>query len=320
MLKRRTLLAAPTLLLPAEAGAATPPFEAFVADVKAEARRKGLKPATLERAFAGVQVNNRVIELDRKQPEFTMTWAQYRTRVVTQNRIAQGRQLYAKHRALLGAISGRFNIPPGPIMGIWGLESNYGGDSGGFKVVEALATLAWEGRRAKYFCSELMDALKILDSGDIAPERMLGSYAGAMGQPQFMPDSYLTLAYDWDGDGRRDIWGNTADVLASIANYLARTGWSDGGDWGAEIHLPAGFDAALAGRDKPRTQAEWAKLNVRADGAVTPERRAVVIQPGGAQGDAFLYYTGPLKAVRDYNPSDYYAISVNLIGDAIVAG
>jgi membrane-bound lytic murein transglycosylase B len=165
-----------------------------------------------------------------------------------------------------------------------------------------------------------MDALKILDHGDIAPEKMLGSYAGAMGQPQFMPDSYLKLAVDWNGDGKRDIWGNTADVLASIANYLAKTGWNDGGDWGGEIALPPGFDPALAGRDKPRSTAEWAALNVRADGAVVPGRKAVVIQPGGAGGDAFLYYTGPLKAVRDYNPSDFYAVSVNLIGDRIVAG
>lgn len=319
MLHRRKILAAPALLLPVAANAAPPPFPAFIAEVKAEARKNGIKGATLDRAFAGVQVNNRVIELDRKQPEFTMTWPQYRARVVTPTRIANGRAIYAKHRELLAKITARYHIPAGPIMGIWGLESNFGPDSGGFRIVEALATLAWEGRRAKYFRSELMDALKILDHGDIAPEKMLGSYAGAMGQPQFMPDSYLKLAVDWNGDGKRDIWNNTADVLASIANYLAKTGWTDGGDWGAEISLPAGFDPSLAGRDKPRTTEEWAALNVRPDGAIVPGRKAVVIQPGGPGGDSFLYYTGPLKAVRDYNPSDYYAVSVNLIGDRIVS-
>lgn len=316
MLHRRTLLVAPALLL---AAAAPPDFAAFVADVKAEARRKGIKAATLEHAFKGVAPNTRVIELDRKQPEFTMTWAQYRTRVVTDTRIATGRAAYAKHKSLLHAISAKFHVPAAPVMGIWGLESNFGASSGGFRVVEAVATLAWEGRRAAFFRSELMDALKILDSGDVPPERMIGSYAGAMGQPQFMPDSYLKLAYDWDGDGKRDIWTSIPDVLASIANYLAKTGWT-GGDWGAPIRLPPGFDPALAGRANARSAAEWAKLNVRADGAFVPERRAAVVMPGGPGDDAFLYYSGPLKAVRDYNPSDYYAVAVNLIGDAIVAG
>ncbi len=318
MLHRRTLLTASALLLPAAAPAQ--PFDAWVTEFKAEARRSGIRAATLDRAFRGVAVNNRVIELDRKQPEFTMTWAQYRARVVTDNRIAEGRKIYAKHRDLLARITAKFRIPAAPIMGIWGLESNFGATSGGFHVVESLATLAWEGRRAKYFRSELMDAVKILDSGDVPPEKMIGSYAGAMGQPQFMPDSYLHLAVDFDGDGKRDIWNSTPDVLASIANYLAKTGWSDGGDWGAEIHLPPGFDVALAGRTNARSAAEWAKLNVRADGAFQPDRKAAVILPAGAGGDAFLYFSGPLKAVRDYNPSDYYAVSVNLIGDGIVGG
>jgi membrane-bound lytic murein transglycosylase B len=318
MLHRRTLLAASALLLPAAAPGQS--FDAFVAEVKAEARKKGIKAATLDQAFRGVSVNNRVIELDRKQPEFTLTWEQYRTRVVTDSRIAQGRQIYAKNRSLLAAITTKFHVPPNPIMGIWGLESNFGGSSGGFRVVESLATLAWEGRRAKYFRGELMDALKILDSGDVPPEKMIGSYAGAMGQPQFMPDSYLSLAVDFDGDGKRDIWNSTPDVLASIANYLAKTGWSGGGDWGAPVTLPPGLDPALTGRTNPRSSADWAKLNIRADGAFAPGRMAAIILPGGPGSDAFLYYTGPLKAVRDYNPSDFYAVSVNLIGDAIVAG
>jgi membrane-bound lytic murein transglycosylase B len=323
MINRRTLLAAPALLLPAATQAAGgQSFEAFVAEVKAEARRKGMKPAVLDHAFRGVSVNNRVIELDRKQPEFTLTWEQYKGKVISDTRIAKGRALYAKHRKLLDAICAKYGLVPGPLMGIWGLESNYGESSGGFKVVESLATLAWEGRRAKYFRSELLDALKILDSGDVPPERMIGSYAGAMGQPQFMPDSYLHLAVDWDGDGHRDIWGSVPDVLASIANYLAKTGWSGpdyaGRGWGGAVSLPPGFDAAQTGHKMLRTMGEWTAMGVRLDGAQMLSRKAAVILPGGPGSEAFLYYAGPLKAVRDYNPSDYYSISVNLIGDAIV--
>jgi membrane-bound lytic murein transglycosylase B len=203
MLTRRTLLAAaPLAPLPALAAKPSPPpppataaekasFARYVEGVKAEARRAGLRPPILDRAFHGVGVNTRVIQLDRRQPEFTMTWAEYRGRIVSPERIRQGRAMYARHRRLLGEVGARYHVAPGVIMGIWGLESNYGASSGGFNVIEALATLAWEGRRAKFFRSELMDALRILDRGDIPPARMIGSYAGAMGQPQFMPDSFL---------------------------------------------------------------------------------------------------------------------------------
>ncbi|MBN8889469.1 MAG: lytic murein transglycosylase [Rhodospirillales bacterium] len=337
MLTRRTLLAAAALApsgalsgAPSGAMAAQPPpppppataaeaasFARYVAGVKAEARRSGLRPAMLERAFAGVRVNTRVIELDRRQPEFTLTWEQYRSRIVSATRIKTGRDMYARHRALLDAVSARYHVAPGVIMGIWGLESNYGVSSGGFHVVEALATLAWEGRRAKFFRSELMDALKILDSGDIAPAQMVGSYAGAMGQPQFMPDSFLKFAVDWNGDGKRDLWGNLGDVFASVANYLARSGWAGQLPWGEPVRLPPGFNPALAGREHQRTLSEWAPLGVRAGARVAPSTKAAVLLPGGAGGEAFLAYHPNFLAIRRYNPSDFYCISVGLIGDAV---
>jgi membrane-bound lytic murein transglycosylase B len=321
VLTRRTMLAAAPLVAtaPALAAPAADTFPSFIASVKREAARAGIRGATLERAFHGVQANQRVIELDRRQPEFTLTWDQYRTRVVTDARIAAGRALYARHRALLGRVAARYGVGPEPIMGIWGLESDYGAQPGNFRVVEALATLAWEGRRAKFFRSELMDALKILDHGDIAPEKMTGSYAGAMGQPQFMPDSYLRFAVDFSGDGRRDIWHDPGDICASVANYLARSGWSGTVPWGAAAQLPAGFDAALAGRDKRRSVAEWRRMGVVPARPLPDATQAAVILPGGAQGEAFLACHPNFLAIRRYNPSDFYCLSVGLIGDRVTA-
>jgi membrane-bound lytic murein transglycosylase B len=329
MLTRRTILAAAPLLasVPAlaqtrAAPASTPPagsFPAFVTGVKAEGRRLGIRAATLDRAFQGVQPNQRVIELDRKQPEFTFTWEQYRTRIVSDIRITRGRELFHQNRALLTAVQQRYGVPPGVIMGIWGLESNYGQSSGGFNVIEALATLSWEGRRAAFFRSELFDALKIIDAGDIPVEKMIGSYAGAMGQPQFMPDSFLKFAVDWNGNGKRDLWGELGDVFASVANYLAKSGWSERLNWGQQVRLPQGFDPALAGRDNRRPLEQWANVGVRPATPMPPETMAAVLLPGGAGSEAFLAFHPNFQSIRRYNPSDFYCISVGLIGDAVTA-
>ena len=341
MLNRRFLLAiAPALasapaLLTAPAWAArraksttTPAispeesFERFVVAVKAEAMRKGISRETLAAAFAGVRLNPRVIELDRHQPEFTMTWEQYRTRIVSETRIAKGRLLYAQQRGLLAAVAQQYGVPPGVLMGIWGLESNYGQATGGFNVIEALATLAWDPRRPAFFRSELMDALRILEHGDITAERMTGSYAGAMGQTQFMPDSFLRYAVDYSGNGRRDIWADLGDVFGSTANYLAREGWRGDLPWGTPADLPPGFDPAVAGREHRRSMAEWQNLGVRpARGGLAgrPDVLAAVILPGGRSGDAYLAFHPNFQAIRRYNPSDFYCISVGLIGDAVTA-
>ena len=324
MLTRRTLFAA-VAVSPASVALAAPTpaekksFAAFVDGVRADAAKAGIKPATLDLAFKGVQPNQRVIELDRKQPEFTMTWEQYKGRVISEARIAKGRALFAQHKALLARVSERYKVPAAPIMGIWGLESDYGAATGGFHVIEALATLAWEGRRAAFFRSELMDALKILQAGDITPDRMTGSYAGAMGQPQFMPDSYLKFAQDFSGTGKRDIWNDPGDIFASVANYLAKSGWSDKLPWGVSARLPTGFDPALAGRDNRRKIEEWAKLGVQPVRALAPDSVAAVILPGGQGGEAFLACHPNFLAIRRYNPSDFYCISVGTIGERATA-
>jgi membrane-bound lytic murein transglycosylase B len=296
-------------------------FPPFVEGVKAEAQKAGIRPATLQAAFRGIATPNaRVIELDRRQPEFTLTWEQYRGKVISDARIARGREHFARHRTLITEICARYRMHPAPLMGIWGLESHYGQFTGGFNVIEALATLAWEGRRAAFFRAQLMSALKIIDAGDIPAERMLGSYAGAMGQPQFMPDSFLRFAVDHDGNGRRDLWNEPGDILASIANYLSRSGWTAPLGWGQQITVPAGFAPSLAGRDNRQPIAEWTRLGLRPRAPLPPETQAAVILPDGAGGQAFLAIHPNFQAIRRYNPSDFYAIAVGLIGDAVVAG
>jgi membrane-bound lytic murein transglycosylase B len=322
MLSRRSLLAASLPIAFAwPARAAQDSFQGFLVALRAEARRAGVSAATLERALAGVQPNQKVLERDRHQPEFTMTWERYRALLITDQRIANGRAAWQQNRALLARVQDRFSVDPGVIVGIWGLESSFGTGMGDFHVVEALATLAWEGRRASFFRGELIAALRILDNGDVTPARMTGSYAGAMGQPQFMPSSYLRYAVDFEGDGHRDIWTSKPDVLGSIANYLARSGWRSGEAWGQAVTLPANFDRVATGRDNRRPVAEWTRQGVRpADGRqlARADAQAALVLPDGGEGAAFLVYAN-FTAIRRYNPSDFYALAVGLLGDMVVA-
>lgn len=315
---RRTVLAGlfASRLAPARAQDS---FAALVASVKAEARRAGVSEATLSAAFADVSANQAVIAADRKQPEFTMTWARYQSFTMSDKRIARGRDAYAANRDLFARVSARYRVDVAPIAGIWGLESNFGTDTGSYNVIEALATLAWEGRRAAFFRAQLIAALKILDHGDVAPSRMLGSYAGAMGQPQFMPDSFNRYAVDFDGDGRRDIWNNRADVLGSIANYLASSGWRFNEPSCQQISIPATLDLSGLGRDNRRTLGDWQRAGVRrADGTLFTRTDPVgaVVAPDGAGGPAFMVYAN-FTAIRRYNPSDFYALAVGLLGDQV---
>jgi membrane-bound lytic murein transglycosylase B len=288
MLTRRLLLTALPLAATIKAQAATDSFAGFLAGLRADARRVGISAITLDRALAGLAPNAKVLERDRHQPEFTMTWAQYRALLITDKRIDAGRAAVRDTRALLSAVQARFGVGPAVVTGIWGLESSFGTQTGDFHVVDALATLAWDGRRASFFRGELMAALHILDHGDVTPARMLGSYAGAMGQPQFMPSSYLRYAVDFEGNGKRDIWTSKPDVLASIANYLEQSGWQGGQPWGRRLMAP-----------QPGVQGK-------------------LLQPDGPGGETFVVYPN-FNAIRRYNPSDFYALAVGLLGDAVVA-
>jgi membrane-bound lytic murein transglycosylase B len=319
MLTRRTLIAAPALLASGAALAAPPAsFTNYLAGFRVEARKAGISAPTLERALGHLQINQRVIELDRNQPESKLTWQQYKARLVSDTRIAKGRPLYARNRALLERVTARYGVPAGVIMGIWALESDYGAQMGGFNVIECLATLAWEGRRRAYFQSQLIDALRIVDRGDVTPDRMIGSWAGAMGQTQFMPDSFIKYAVDFSGTGRRDLWTDMGDIFASTANYLAREGWRQEIPWGRAASLPVGFDLSLIGHDKRRSVAEWRRAGLVID-ALPDDTKVAVVLPGGPGDEAYLAFYPSYRAIRQYNPPDKYCLSVGLLGDAITA-
>jgi membrane-bound lytic murein transglycosylase B len=294
-------------------------FDTFLAGVRADAGRAGVSPAILQRALGNIRPLPRVLELDRKQPEGVLTWEQYRDRIVSSTRIENGRRAYAENRALLQSIEARYNVSPRVIVAIWGMETNYGSNTGGFNVVEALATLAWEGRRAEFFRKELMASLRILDAGHVAPERMQGSWAGAMGHPQFMPTSFERLAVDFDGDGHRDIWDNKADALASIANYLARSGWQAGQGWAIEARPPAGFAIERVDTESKRSMAEWSQLGWRrADGAPLPANgpEASLAVPTRSSGQVFLGLPN-LRVIRRYNSPMNYGLAVGLLANSV---
>ncbi|MDP3418205.1 lytic transglycosylase domain-containing protein [Falsiroseomonas sp.] len=315
---RRIILSAAALLIAPRAQAASQGFDAFLDGVRADARRAGISQGTLNRAFSGLRPNDRVLELDRRQPEFTQTWEQYRDARLSQQRIEAGRRAFADNRATLEAVQARFSVSPRIVTAIWGLETNYGGFMGNMNVIQSLATLAWDGRRATYFRNELLAALKILDAGHVAPERMRGSWAGAMGHPQFMPSNFDRLAVDMDGDGRRDIWDNRADALGSIGNYLARSGWRDDELWGREVVLPSGFNPEQARRDNMRPLRDWVRMGVRRpDGVELPplDMQAAVLIPGPS-GQAFLIYHN-FNVIRRYNPSNFYALAVGMLSDRV---
>ncbi|MDA0785538.1 MAG: lytic murein transglycosylase [Proteobacteria bacterium] len=315
------LLALPLWLA---AGAATAQsddarFQTWIADLRTEALASGISQQTLDRSLADVALIPRVIELDRRQPESTVTFEDYQARIVNPTRIKIGRARLAQHRALLDEISAKFGVQPRFIVALWGIETNFGQFTGGFSVINALATLAYDGRRSKYFRGELLKALQIVEEGHIDPAEMKGSWAGAMGQSQFMPSSFLNFAHDYNGDGAKDIWNTQADVFASAANYLKGVGWNDDITWGRKISLPADFDAALISLDVVKPIGAWQALGVRrADGSDLPARDipASILRPGGEGGQAFIIYDN-YRAILRWNRSHYFAMAVGQLSDRI---
>ena len=299
---------------------AAQPFDEWLNDLKVEARSKGVSDRILNEALAGVQPIARVIELDRKQPEGTMTFAQYKTRVISNARIAQGRKMYRQHRAELERAASRYGVSAQYIVALWGIETSYGNNTGGFKVIPALATLAHDGRRSEFFRAELMNALRILEDGHIDPAQMKGSWAGAMGQNQFMPSSFNSYAVDGNGDGKRNIWTSLPDVFASSANYLSKHGWVDGERWGREVKLPAGFSSSLTGLDTQKSLQEWQNLGVRMPGGgnlpIVAGMTGSIVTPDGIGGPAYLVYDN-YRVIMRWNKSTYFATSVGILADAI---
>ncbi len=295
-------------------------FETFLDGVRSEARALGLREATIASALDGIRPIPRVIELDRRQPEFRLTFDQYIRRTLSEARIAKGRARLAEHRELLESVAREYRVQPRFIVALWGIESDFGRVQGGFPVIASLASLAHDGRRARYFRRELLNALRIVDQGHIEAAAMMGSWAGAMGQSQFMPSSFLDHAVDHDGDGRRDIWATLADVFASSANYLRRAGWRDDQTWGRRVLLPQRFDEALLGLDTRRGLADWQRLGVRrADGSDLPQRnlRSSIVRHG-RNGPAYVVYRN-YRTILKWNRSHFFATAVGRLSDLVGA-
>lgn len=302
-----------------QAPAEEPSFETWLADFRREAITLGIHPATLDLALAGVQPLPRIIELDRKQPETALTFDEYIEHVVSDQRRELARHRLEENRRLLEEVGRRYGVQARFIVALWGIETDFGRVAGNYPVIAALATLAYDGRRSSFFRRELINALQIVDRDHVDPHRMLGSWAGAMGQSQFMPSSYLAYAVSYRGDGPPDIWSKREDVFASIANYLARSGWHGDETWGREVKLPAGFDADLVSLAVRKPLAQWGALGVRlADGGALPGRdlAASLVQPGGAGGPTLLVYEN-YRTILKWNNSSYFATAVGYLADSV---
>jgi lytic murein transglycosylase len=292
-------------------------FKAWLGQFRAEAQGMGISAETLDRALSGIRLNARVVELNENQPEFSRAVWDYLDSAVSSSRVERGREHLQKNRTALGRAEDKHGVPSSIITAIWSLESNFGNNMGSFNVIEALATLAFEGRRATFGREQLIAALRIIQSGDIEPRRMVGSWAGAMGQTQFIPTAFLQYAEDGNGDGRRDLWESKQDVFNSTANYLSSKGWQQDAPCFDEVQLPAEFDHAHADISIEKSVRQWASLGVtRLNGhglvgrtGLNPDAMAAVILPGGYKGPAFIAYPN-FKAVLAYNNAISYALAI----------
>ncbi len=296
-------------------------YEEWLSEFKKSALKQGISADTLERAFKGVTPQPRVVSLDRKQPETIQTLEDYISARVTSSRIKLGRKLYKENQALLQKIEDKYKVQGRFIIAFWGMETNYGRYTGGHYVIEALTTLAYDGRRSRFFRKQLLDALTILEQGHVTVEKMTGSWAGAMGQTQFMPSTFRAYATDGDGDGKINLWESKADAFSSAANYLSSIGWKNDQTWGREVTLPKHFDRRYIKNKTLKTLQRWQEIGVRKrSGQDLPKRnlKARVIQPDGKNGRAFIVYPANYNAILNWNRSHKFAIAIGTLADAIV--
>jgi membrane-bound lytic murein transglycosylase B len=295
-------------------------FAAYVEKIKTEALAAGYTQDTLDKAFGNVKFYKKSVEADKNQPEFKLTLDTYLPRAVPEWKATKAVEMYAKHRELLEQIGAEYGVQPRFIVALWGIETNFGSFTGGFDVVSALTTMAFEGRREAFFKKELWHALTIIQEGHIDVTHMKGSWAGAMGQTQFMPSSFMSYAIDYDGDGRKDIWNSMGDVFASAANYLKNVGWNDDVTWGRQVKLPDEFDIEQAKLSIKKPLSEWQALGIRSmDGSDLPKRDdvlAAVVIPDDRQGRVFLAYAN-YDALMRWNRSHYFVAAVGYLSDRI---
>ena len=295
-------------------------FKLWLNSFKKIALSKGISQETINLSFKNVVFLEQVIKYDRKQPEFTLTFAEYLKRVVSDSRIRIGKSKLKEHKELLREISSKYGVQSRYIVALWGIETDFGRITGGFPVISSLATLAYDGRRSKFFRKELFLALKIVDGGHILAKDMIGSWAGAMGQNQFMPSSFHAYAVDYDNDGSKDIWKTLPDIFASIANYLSKSGWQADQTWGRPVSLPENFSRKFLGRKIKKPLGEWQQLGVRKlSGQDLPKRNLLssIIRPEKGQiGPAFLIYNN-YEVILKWNRSNYFATAVGILSDKI---
>ncbi len=323
-LGRRRLFASGVVLaaMPLAARAAGQDFRSWLQAFRAEAQAKGISKAVLDDALGTIAPIPRVLELDRRQPETVQTLEEYLASRLTATKIENGRRRLTEHAGVLAQVQQRFNVQPHFIVALWGIESDYGRFMGDFSIVASLATLAHDGRRSAYFREELLNALRILERRKMRSAELRGSWAGAMGQCQFMPSNYLAYAVDFDGDGKSDIWTTQGDVFASMANFLSKLGWRGDEGWGYEARLPAGLDRGLIDPESVRRPvSEWQAMGVRqGDGRALTGRdpAASLSQPDGAAGRAFLI-TNNFRVLRRWNTPQRFRIAVGLLADRLIA-
>jgi len=295
-------------------------FERWIDGFRTRAMAQGIETRIFDRAFSGISYNEDSLRRDAHQPEFSRPIWAYLDSAVSDTRIETGRAMLREHASLLAAIEARYNVEREVVVAIWGLESSYGRLRGTTPIIETLATLSYEGRRTAFFEEQLVAALRILQSGDVAPRDMVGSWAGAMGHTQFIPTSYLDYAVDFNGDGRRDIWADDpTDALASAAAYLARFGWTQGQPALVEVRLPRGFDTQQAGQT--RSVQEWAAAGLQAQpgNRMPASGEATLMFPAGANGPALLTF-GNFRVIKRYNNADAYAIAIAHLADRLRGG
>ncbi|MCF4124341.1 lytic murein transglycosylase [Methylobacterium sp. SyP6R] len=319
---RRATLTAATLLCLAGFGlpqAALADFRSCLAGIGQDAAASGVSPAAFQAATAGIAFDDKVIELSQAQPEFKTPIWDYMAALVDDERVDDGRAAMRQHANALAQAEARYGVDRYTIAAVWGVESNFGKNLGKMPLVQSLATLACGGtRRREFFRSELIATLKIIDRGDIAPERLTGSWAGAFGQTQFMPTTYQRLAVDLDGDGRRDVVDSVPDAVGSTANFLRVAKWHNGQPWGYEVRLPRGFNVAAAGRKNKKPVAHWASLGVtRIDGRpLSGEGPVGILAPAGADGPAFVV-TKNFDAIYSYNAAESYGLAIAVLSDRL---
>lgn len=310
------------VLQPRSASADAERFLVCKQDLAARASEAGISKQAIDEALSSLEFDQRVLELDRRQPEFTDTLANYLSSRLTTARIEEGRKLMRTHRRILQQAADRFGVQPQYLVAFWGLETNFGSNLGKIPTLNSLSTLACDERRSEFFIEEFLEALRLLERGHIEQHAMIGSWAGAMGHTQFMPSTYMRYALDGDGDGRIDLWRSVSDAMLSAANFLQGLGWERNVRWGREVRLPKQFDYSVAGLDRPRELTQWRDAGITdANGKQLPamDIEAALLVPASHRGPAFLVYDN-FRVIMRWNRSEYYALSVGLLADAIAGG